>query len=94
MPDFASPTFEKLLDFAVFERGEAVAGRARANSLPHVLGLHVFPGTRGGLLTCRLAPNVRQAVAGGVEVGGISPYPLPPPCLGGLFVLPECSGHP
>ena len=51
---------------------EAIAGRARANSLSHVLGLHVFPGARGGLLTCRLAPNVRQAVACGVELGGIT----------------------
>ena len=34
--------------FAVLERVEAIAGRARANSLPHVLGLQIFLALGGG----------------------------------------------
>ena len=71
MPDFASPTFEKLLDFAVFDRGGGCCRQGTSQQPTPRSRFTDFPGARGGLLTCRLAPNVRQAIACGVELGGM-----------------------
>ena len=71
MPDFAAPTFEKLLDFAVFDRGGGCCRQGTSQQPTPRSRFTCFSWHSGGLLTCRLAPNVRQAVAGGVEVGGI-----------------------
>ena len=62
----------KVLDFAVLERGGGCCRQGTSQQPTPRSRFTDFPGARGGLLTCRLAPNVRQAIACGVELGGIS----------------------
>ena len=61
----------KMLDFAVLERGGGYCRQGTSQQPTPRSRFTDFPGARGGLLTCRLAPNVRQAIACGVELGGI-----------------------
>ena len=61
----------KMLDFAVLERGGGYCRQGTSQQPTPRSRFTDFPGARGGLLTCRLAPNVRQAIACGVELGGM-----------------------